>query len=1320
MGLRLSPKRLLNISKEKIVVSILLFFAFGSLALDEKPRLKPDDKYLVPEARGLWMTDTDGDGVDDDVDLDDDNDGILDALESSSLLLSYEYYNSSPTGGTVDNIPTTGALSTGTVGDFEVADLQGSVDPGNTANYSIRYTGFIKVTTTEIYTFYTTSNDGSKLFIDGVEIVDNDGLHAPVEQSGTVAFTPGVYPITIVYFQDGGTTALSASYSSASISKQNLPFSVLYSGVDINTDGDSFVDRLDIDADNDGIPDNVETQTTSGYVAPNADIPATFTMNEGVNSAYLGSLCPVNTDLIDNPDYLDTDSDNDGIPDIEENGDSDNTTSGTDTDSDGLDDNFEGADNNDGFDVNDEINTPSTDLPNDDGGDVNYREGVADSDGDGVDNVTDQDDDNDGILDALESTSLSLSYEYYNSSPSGNSVDNIPVSGALSTGTIGDFDVNALQSSVNSANSSNYAIRYTGFIKISTSETYTFYTTSNDGSKLFLDGTEVVSHDGLHAATEESGTIVLTPDVYSITVLYFQNGGSSSLSASYSSTSITKQTIPFNELYSGKDLDTDDDGFFNRLDIDSDNDGIPDNVEAQTTSGYIVPNNDIPADYTMNNGINSAYLSLLCPVNTDATDTPDYIDSNSDNDGFTDISENGDADNSTSGTDTDNDGLDDNFEGSDNNDGFDVNDEIDTPSADLPDTDGMGDLDYREGLAGNPGGISANLLLWLKADQGVIGTSNVSRWSDLSGNGHDAADATTSRQPALSNGAINFNPSIEFDGTTDWLTVSTLDISPSVLPNLSGYIVFRTDDVDNRRKLYGHDDGGRDRSIGFDDRASEHFVYQTDPTRGGYATLSTNTTYLSSHNYSTTEFNGFINGQIEVNGATVSNGSGRSSLAIGALRHNDGNHKWDGDIAEFIFYSSISTAPQRAQIESYLALKYGITLSGDSDADATEFEAGEGDYTLSDGNPAWDASNRSAHHHNVAGIVRDDNSGLFQKQSKSINSDAILSMGLDDDSDGLESTNEQNTSLFGADLSALVWGHDNADLNGGPGSAAETEFNSLQILSRLNREWRVSEKGTVGTVTLQFDVSSLLGPDNAAGTSDESQIVLMVDADGDFGAGASIVSQSFVTASDGLVNFRVDFTDGVYFTLGSGEEGALPITLLSFEAEQKNKTISIDWETASEENNSLFRLEKSLNGFEFTSLGFFTGAGNSTERKQYYFVDRQPSEGLNYYRLINISAQGKEETSELVSVNFNKPPVPLTRVWPNPWSTSSPLHLEIAEGTTVTEVALYDHSMKQIPVKYDSKNQIIYLDQTGPYHGMGLLSITTPQQIVILKLIFKQ
>jgi uncharacterized repeat protein (TIGR01451 family) len=102
----------------------------------------------------------------------------------------------------------------------------------------------------------------------------------------------------------------------------------------VDTDGDGRTNQLDLDSDGDGIPDNNEGQSTTGYTPPSgADTNA-----DGLDDAYgfgSGGVLPVNTDGADTPDYLDLDSDNEGGNDTVEAG---LTLTGTDSDHDGLDD----------------------------------------------------------------------------------------------------------------------------------------------------------------------------------------------------------------------------------------------------------------------------------------------------------------------------------------------------------------------------------------------------------------------------------------------------------------------------------------------------------------------------------------------------------------------------------------------------------------------------------------------------------------------------------------------------------------------------------------------------------------------------------------------------------------------------------------------------------------------------------------------------------------------------------------------------------------------------------------------------------------------
>jgi len=147
--------------------------------------------------------------------------------------------------------------------------------------------------------------------------------------------------------------------------------------------------------------------------------------------------------------------------------------------------------------------------------------------------------------------------------------------------------------------------------------------------------------------------------------------------------------------------DTDGDGIPDYLDIDSDDDGIPDNVEGQTTDGYIAPSGeDLNA-----NGLDDAYEQNgnlgIFPVDTDNDLIADYLDEDSDNDSVPDNIEGHDANHDgipdvvLIGSDKDLDGLDDAYEGDTQID-FDVNDEINDPFNDLPNTDGDEESDYRD------------------------------------------------------------------------------------------------------------------------------------------------------------------------------------------------------------------------------------------------------------------------------------------------------------------------------------------------------------------------------------------------------------------------------------------------------------------------------------------------------------------------------------------------------------------------------------------------------------------------------------------------
>lgn len=94
--------------------------------------------------------------------------------------------------------------------------------------FTIRFTSKIRIDKPGMYKFYTSSNDGSKLYIDGKLIVNNDGLHGPVQKSGETELTKGMHNIQVDYFQGGGSKILMVYYSSDDIEYRPIPGYVLF------------------------------------------------------------------------------------------------------------------------------------------------------------------------------------------------------------------------------------------------------------------------------------------------------------------------------------------------------------------------------------------------------------------------------------------------------------------------------------------------------------------------------------------------------------------------------------------------------------------------------------------------------------------------------------------------------------------------------------------------------------------------------------------------------------------------------------------------------------------------------------------------------------------------------------------------------------------------------------------------------------------------------------------------------------------------------------------------------------------------------------
>ena len=135
--------------------------------------------------------------------------------------VSYKYYEKSMIVGT-NEIDGLEPLKTGIVDQFQL------IDDAAISYYAMEYNGYINIPENGWYTFYTSSDDGTVLYIDDHIVVNNDGNHGIIERSGYTGLKKGLHKIKVLYYQNQGGTELSVSFSGPNLEKQVIPADILF------------------------------------------------------------------------------------------------------------------------------------------------------------------------------------------------------------------------------------------------------------------------------------------------------------------------------------------------------------------------------------------------------------------------------------------------------------------------------------------------------------------------------------------------------------------------------------------------------------------------------------------------------------------------------------------------------------------------------------------------------------------------------------------------------------------------------------------------------------------------------------------------------------------------------------------------------------------------------------------------------------------------------------------------------------------------------------------------------------------------------------
>jgi len=383
-----------------------------------------------------------------------------------------------------------------------------------------------------------------------------------------------------------------------------------------------------------------------------------------------------------------------------------------------------------------------------------------------------------------------------------------------------------------------------------------------------------------------------------------------------------------------------------------------------------------------------------------------------------------------------------------------------------------------------PGWVSSGIQLWLKADSGIPAWSTVLSWADQSGNGYNFSDVGTSPYDFISNG-LNFNPTIDNpDGSNRRLerseSITLQTVTLVTIPNNPGWC-----------------DGpfGERASDDANIRVCEWWWSEWRLASGNTADFSANGwfggAWFNWESISTDPAHSNLPHILTVQ-------AGSPEIITNGLELWDtlSNRFWHGDIAEIITYGDALTGLERPQMESYLAIKYGITL-----------DSSINDYRNSSGDSVYNYD--GIYNSRVVGIAKDNASSLNQQISKSIESGSILTLSTDSD---FVSANGTHADTLSDGQYLVIWS------NTGAVTTQTSELDTWLYVNRTVREWRVENTNSTGTGYLKFD-------------SFDDSYVLLTDTDGDFSSWA--VNAGSLSASGTIA---LTLADNSYFTL------ATPIT----------------------------------------------------------------------------------------------------------------------------------------------------------------------------------
>jgi hypothetical protein len=293
---------------------------------------------------------------------------------------------------------------------------------------------------------------------------------------------------------------------------------------------------------------------------------------------------------------------------------------------------------------------------------------------------------------------------------------------------------------------------------------------------------------------------------------------------------------------------------------------------------------------------------------------------------------------------------------------------------------------------------------------------------------------------------------------------------------------------------------------------------------------------------------------------------------------------------------------------------------------------------------------------------------------------------------------EFDTFNNGAGVNDIADDHTAISLNGnltapvaGPIDASAT---SVNIEDGAYHSIRVTWNASTKTLSVYFDGSLRLTYTN--------DLVTNV-------FGSNMVYWGF-TSSTGL------YTNTQTVCPGTLPGAPLPVTWLSFDGKSNGTSITLNWETSSEEDAKMFVVERSEDGLSYSAIGTVMAGGNKKSISSYTFVDYNPTRGYAYYRLKAIDIDSKYSYSDIVTVNPVNT-ISTISTYPNPVSNGNTFIILVPESNEEEYVVeIYDSfGIQKFSQKYKGVNNSITIEEafTG---GMYTIYVSEGNKTYVDKL----